>query len=142
MSTNGTAGDIGLRFLTTAAALRRTLDDHMTGTGASLARTKILQVLATQGPVRQARLADELGQAARSITQAVETMERDGLVLRSPDPGDGRAKVVTATSAGLRALAAGEAAGNEVLRRIFRRLRSGELATLDHILTAIDTQIR
>lgn len=142
MSTNRRAAEVGLRYLMSAAQLRRAVDEHMVDAGASLARTKILQVLASHGPVKQARLAEELGQAARSITQAVETMERDDLVRRSPDPADGRAKVVIVTDEGLRALAAGEAAGNEVLLRIFRALDPGQLTALDEVLAVIDTQLR
>ena len=142
MTTNRRAGEVGLHYLTIAAQLRRAVDEHMAGSGASLARTKILQVLAEHGPLKQARLAEELGQAARSITQAVETMQRDGLVHRSPDPDDGRAKVVTVTEEGLRALAAGEAAGNEILRRTFRRFGAEQLEVLDEMLTVIGTQIR
>src|SRR4051812_4266609 len=96
------AADVGLRYLMTSARIRRAVDEHLSGTGVSLARTKILQVLVRLGPVKQTRLATELGMAARSITQAVEAMERDGLVRRSSDAADKRAKVVSATEEGVR----------------------------------------
>ncbi|HEY2061313.1 MAG TPA: MarR family transcriptional regulator, partial [Amycolatopsis sp.] len=94
MGTSRRADEVGLHYLTTSAQVRRAVDEHLARSGLSLSRTKILQVLARRGPVRQAQLAAELGLAARSITQAVEGMERDGLVRRSPDAGDRRAKVV------------------------------------------------
>jgi DNA-binding MarR family transcriptional regulator len=131
------AGEVGLRYLMTSAKIRRAVDEHMAGTGVSLARTKILQVLAELGPVKQTRLAAELGMAARSITQAVEAMERDGLVRRSSDAADKRAKVVTATEEGVRALAAGEASGGEILRSIFERLSPDQLKALDEILDVL-----
>jgi len=99
------AGEVALHYLTTSARLRRLVDEHMARNGVSHARTKILQVLAGCGPIKQARLAAELGLAARSITQAVEAMERDGLVWRGLDDTDRRAKVVMMTEAGARALA-------------------------------------
>jgi DNA-binding MarR family transcriptional regulator len=114
------------------------VDEYLARSGLSLSRTKILQVPARRGPVKQAQLAVELGLAARSITQAVEGMERDGLVRRSPDAGDRRAKVVTATEEGTRALAAGESAGDEILRRIFHRLGRDRLADLAETLALID----
>jgi DNA-binding MarR family transcriptional regulator len=132
------ASSVGLHYVTTAAQVRRAVDEHMAKGGASLAQTKILQVLARLGPVNQAQLAAELGLAARSVTQAVEAMERDGFVRRSADDGDRRAKVVTATEEGHRALAAGEAAGEEILRRIFHRLEPDQLETLDKLLAVID----
>ncbi|MFD4668845.1 MarR family winged helix-turn-helix transcriptional regulator [Lentzea sp. NPDC058450] len=131
------AAETGLRFLTTSAKIRRAVDEHM-ASGVSLARTKILQVLADLGPVKQSRLAAELGMAARSITQAVETMERDGLVERSPDPADKRAKVVAATARGERALTTGEQTGREVLRSVFERLNPNQLKALDEMLDALN----
>jgi DNA-binding MarR family transcriptional regulator len=133
------AGEVGLHYLTTSARLRRLVDEHMARSGVSLARTKILQVLAGCGPIKQARLAEELGLAARSITQALESMERDGLVRRVPDDTDRRAKVVTVTDQGARALADGEAAGDEILRRIFHSLGEARLEQLDATLTALDS---
>ncbi|MFD6444471.1 MarR family winged helix-turn-helix transcriptional regulator [Promicromonospora sp. NPDC060204] len=138
MGDSNGAGEIGLRYLTTSARLRRTVDEHLAGSGVSLAQTKILQVLARSGPMRQARLAVELGYAARSITQAVEAMERDGLVRRAADPTDLRAKVVTTTEEGARALAVGEAAGDEILRRIFGDLGPDRLAALGEVLAVLD----
>jgi DNA-binding MarR family transcriptional regulator len=132
------AGDVGLHYLTTAARLRRAVDATMAAAGASLARTKILQVVAGRGPVTQAQLATELGLAARSVGQAVEAMERDGVVRRSSAAGDRRAKVVTATEEGVRALAAGEVAGEEFLRQIFQRLGPDRIAALDEVLAVID----
>jgi DNA-binding MarR family transcriptional regulator len=131
------AADVGLRYLTTSARIRRAVDEHMSGTGVSLARTKILQVLVRLGPVKQTRLATELGMAARSITQAVEAMERDGLVRRSSDAADKRAKVVSATEQGISALAAGEESGSEILRSIFERLSPAQLKALDDVLDAL-----
>ncbi|MEV6235594.1 MarR family transcriptional regulator [Lentzea sp. NPDC051838] len=131
------SSEVGLRFLTTSAQLRRAVDDHMAACGVSLARTKVLQVLARLGPVKQTDLATELGMAARSITQAVEALERDGLVDRTA-ADDRRAKVVTLTENGRGALAAGEAAGDEVLRSIFGRLSPAQLDTLDELLAVIN----
>jgi len=138
MSGSRRAGEVGLHYLTTSARVRRLVDEHMARSGASLGRTRILQVLAGCGPVSTARLADELGLAARSVTQALESMERDGLVRRMPDDLDRRARVVSLTDHGIRALAAGEAAGDEILRRIFQGLGEERLERLDGLLAVID----
>jgi DNA-binding MarR family transcriptional regulator len=138
MSGSRRAGEVGLHYLTTSARLRRLVDEHMARNGVSLARTRILQVLAGCGPITQARLADELGLAARSVTQALEAMERDGLVRRAADDADRRAKVVTVTDHGARALADGEGAGDEILRRIFQGLGEERLERLDELLAVID----
>jgi len=130
--------EVGLRYLSTAYWIRKAVDGQMADNGPSLARTKVLQVLDRRGSLRQAALATELGLAARSITQAVETMERDGLVERRPDPKDQRAKLVSLTAEGAAALVAGTAAGEDAIRRIFAGLRPAQRTALDEILDVLD----
>ncbi|MFF1741977.1 MarR family winged helix-turn-helix transcriptional regulator [Streptomyces mirabilis] len=116
--------EVGLRYLPLGYDLRRVVDDGMTAGGLSLARTKVLQVLDRRGTVRQSVVAQELGQAPRSVTQSVEALEREGLVEWTADPHDGRSKLVRLTPEGAKALAAGTAAGEQVLREVFDALRA------------------
>jgi DNA-binding MarR family transcriptional regulator len=128
----------GLRYLTLAYRVRRLVDDKMVASGLSLARVKILRILGESGPQRQVSLAESLGQAPRSVTQAVEALERDGLVVRTADPDDQRAKLVALTPTGADRLAAGEAAGGQALADIFGSLGSAGLACLDDLLDAVE----
>lgn len=130
--------EVGLRYLSLGYHLRRVVDDGMTTGGLSLARTKVLQVLDRRGTVRQSVLAEELGQAARSVTQSVEALEREGLVERMPDPDDGRSKLVRLTTKGAKALTAGTAAGEQVLREVFGAMHREQLAALDELLDALN----
>ncbi len=133
--------DIGLRLLSLGYHLRRVVDDRMTTGGLSLARTKILQVLDHRGVLRQSSLAEELGQAPRSVTQSLEALEREGLLERAAALDDRRSKLVTLTPEGVEALAAGKAAGDDVLREIFGAIGREELASLDKLLDAIDAAV-
>jgi len=135
------AADVGLRYLSVAHRVRKTVDDRMAAQGLSLARTKVLQALDRSGAMHQAALATELGFAARSVTQALEGLERDGLVLRTQHPDDRRAKLVALTAAGNAALAAGTAAGAQTLHQIFGGLDYKRLASLDNLLDAVETSI-
>jgi len=130
---------VGLRYLSVAYRVRKVLNEQMTTSGLSLARTKVLQVLERNTSIRQASLAQELGFAQRSVTQAIEALERDGLVERTSDPTDGRAKLVTLTADGAAALAASTDAGNRALQQIFGSLDREQLTQLDALLTTIDT---
>ena len=130
---------VGLRYLAVAYRVRKVLDEHMVASGLSLARAKALQVLDRNGALRQASLAEELGLAQRTVTQAVESLARDGLVTRTRDPLDGRAKLVTLTDAGAAALAAGTDAGGQLLQRIFGTLDRKQLASLEELLQVIDS---
>ena len=129
---------LGLRYLTLAYRGRKVVDKHMISSGLSLARWKVLEILDGKGSIRQKALAQELGFAERSVTQAVESLSGDGLVERMPDPADGRAKLVTLTDEGAAALAAGTKAGAQVLQRIFGTLDRKQLASLDKLLNVID----
>ncbi|MGW0593939.1 MarR family winged helix-turn-helix transcriptional regulator [Streptosporangium sp. NPDC002607] len=132
-----TPEEIGLRYLSLGYRLRKVVDDGMTAGGLSLARTKVLQVLDRRGAMRQSSLAQELGHAPRSVTQSVEALEREGLVERAADPEDGRSKLVSLTPEGARALAAGTAAGERVLREVFGTLEREQLVDLGKLLDAI-----
>jgi DNA-binding MarR family transcriptional regulator len=129
---------LGLRYLTLAYRVRKVVDKHMIASGLSLARWKVLETLEGKGAIRQKALAQELGIAERSVTQAVESLAGDGLVKRMPDPADGRAKLVTLTDEGAAALTAGTKAGAEVLQRIFGTLDHKQRASLDKLLNVID----
>lgn len=129
--------EVGLRYLSLGYDLRRVVDDSMTTGGLSLARTKVLQVLDRRGTVRQSVLAQELGQAPRSVTQSVEALEREGLVERTADPHDGRSKLVRLTPEGTKALIAGTAAGEQVLREVFGAMGPDQLGNLDQLLDAL-----
>ncbi|ONI75521.1 hypothetical protein BWI15_06635 [Kribbella sp. ALI-6-A] len=129
---------VGLRYLTVGYQVRRTVDQRMAGEGTSLARTKVLQVLARRGAVRQSELANELGHAPRSVTQAVEALERDGLVEREAATDDRRAKLVVLTGRGAEALAAGTVAGERAVREVFGALSPAQLAELDAALAVIE----
>ena len=129
---------LGLQYLNLAHRIRKVVDKHMVTSGLSLARWKVLEILDGKGSIRQKALAQELGFAERSVTQAVESLAGDGLVERMPDPADGRAKLVTLTDEGAAALAAGTKAGAEVLQRIFGTLDRKQRASLDKLLNIID----
>jgi DNA-binding MarR family transcriptional regulator len=129
---------LGLQYLNLAYRIRKVVDKHMVTSGLSLARWKVLEILDAKGSIRQKALAQELGFAERSVSQAVESLAGDGLVERMPDPADGRAKLVTLTDEGAAALAAGTKAGAEVLQLIFGTLDGKQRASLDKLLNVID----
>ncbi|WP_425833477.1 MarR family winged helix-turn-helix transcriptional regulator [Streptomyces fractus] len=133
--------ETGLRYLTLGHHLRKVVDDAMTAGGLSLARTKVLQVLERRGALAQSALARELGQAPRSVTQSVEALERAGLVDRTPSPADARTKLVRLTPQGTEALAAGTAAGERVLRRVFGAMDQDRLATLTRLLDDLESGV-
>jgi DNA-binding MarR family transcriptional regulator len=80
--------------------MHRLFNDRVRAQGASLAQLKLLMLVDRAGSIRSTDIADNLGQAPRTVTEAVDALERDGLVVRSPDPNDRRAKRISLTPAG------------------------------------------
>jgi DNA-binding MarR family transcriptional regulator len=75
------------------------------GNEAPAAQWRVLSLLGRQGASRVGELAAAARTTQPGMTRLIGTLERDGLVRRSPDPADSRAVVVETTEAGARALA-------------------------------------
>ncbi len=120
----------------------RLLDRRMTAGGASLARTKLLLYLEGQeGEARAADIAEFFGLAPRTVTEALDGLERDGMVRREPDPQDRRVKRLSITEAGLAATAATEPLRVALVEQIFGVLSEAEREQLAVTLTKLSAAI-
>ncbi|MFC8301572.1 MarR family winged helix-turn-helix transcriptional regulator [Micromonospora orduensis] len=70
----------------------------------------ILRHLADAGPQNVSALAARLNLDGSTVTRQVSALQRDGLIVRAPDPTDGRGTVISPTPAGLQRMAAVQAA--------------------------------
>jgi DNA-binding MarR family transcriptional regulator len=132
-------GDLARVFLRS----HRLLDRRMTAEGASLARTKLLLYLEGQeGEARAADIAEFFGLAPRTVTEALDGLERDGMVRREPDPQDRRVKRLSITGAGLAATAATEPLRVALVEQIFGVLDAKERKQLEAILAKLAAAIR
>ncbi|BAJ33298.1 MULTISPECIES: MarR family transcriptional regulator [Kitasatospora] len=87
----------------TTHRLRVFVDGRLREHGASVARLRTLRVLALAGePLRMRDLAEHVGNAARTTTTIVDSLERDGLVERVRHPTDRRAFLLALTPEGVR----------------------------------------
>jgi DNA-binding MarR family transcriptional regulator len=77
------------------------------------------------------RLAQYVLRPMGSITQAVDRVERRGLVTRGGESSDRRRVMVSLTPKGARVAAEAQTAYDAIRSRIFDRLDGGELATID-----------
>ncbi|MFJ6620419.1 MarR family winged helix-turn-helix transcriptional regulator [Kitasatospora sp. NPDC091335] len=103
-----------------------------------------LDVLVRLGAAREAGEADESGLTVgelaraggvspRNATGLVDTLEREGLARRSPDPDDRRAVLVTATAEGLAWLEEFRVPTERAMAAVFRGFDPDELAQLRHL---------
>ncbi len=133
--------EVGQAYLELHHRLHRLVDQKMTAAGLSLARAKVLMRLSEGGPMNQATLAGLLGFAPRSVTDIVDVLERDGMVTRTEDRTDRRARIVALTPAGQDAVAAAQVTRCKAMDEIFGSLSGRERATLAALLNTIRTNL-
>jgi DNA-binding MarR family transcriptional regulator len=97
-------------------------------------QARALGVLTRHGPVRRGALSEHLRIAARSATEVVDALEKDGLVERRPDPCDRRATIVALTDRGAHVAAGVRAARAAETEEFFARLDDADRASLTRIL--------
>lgn len=68
-----------------------------TGLGITPGEARTLSHVARAGTTRQAALAERMGIEAMTLSASLDRLEAQGLVARTPDPTDGRAKLVRIT---------------------------------------------
>lgn len=85
----------------------------------TLSQTSVLVRIDREGPTTPGRLADAEGIRAQSMCTIVSALQERGLVVRSPDPDDGRRVVVSLTAAGVEGL---HGARRERARRLTRAI--------------------
>ena len=133
---------LGERYLAVHHRMFRAVNDEMSASGLSMARTKMLRRLHEQGPTRQSVLAADFELSPRSITDIVDGLERLGLAERRPDPADRRAKLVAITEAGQSALDIANVTRERLLTQIFGGLTEDDRATLFRLLGRLDEAVQ
>lgn len=118
----------------------RLVNECMMDEGVSLARSKFLLLLSCQGPQRSTDIASALGFAPRTVTEAIDGLERDKLVMREPDPKDRRAKIVSITETGLVAINAAQQPQHKTIEAIFNALNDDQKSQLVEILQCLSEQ--
>lgn len=119
----------------------RLVDSELRGCGLSLSRTKLLSELSRNGPLNQSALATTFDLAPRTVTELVDTLERDGLVERKPDPTDRRARLVCLTPAGEQARERGVAVRKQLIDRVLGTLNDQQRDSLAGALRLIAVEI-
>ncbi|EME17590.1 MarR family winged helix-turn-helix transcriptional regulator [Rhodococcus triatomae] len=115
-------------------------------TGLPPALTGVLHVLAHSEPCRQNELALSLCVSQSALSRQIADLVDAGLVVRRPDPDDGRASLVEVTDAGRRILADSKALRAENLRERLATWTQGEaedaLTALRHLIHTFSTPAR
>ncbi|WP_454885329.1 MarR family winged helix-turn-helix transcriptional regulator [Sphingomonas oryzagri] len=112
----------------------RVMDRLMRSHGASLARTKLLLYISRLRQPRSTDIAEAFGFAPRTVTEAIDALEREGLVRREADPNDRRAKRIVMTADGQNAIDASEPVRRELIDRLYNALSEEEAEQLAALL--------
>ena len=123
------------RLHSAAIHLLRRLRVEDEALGISAPRLSVLSVLVFAGPMR----IGELAQAEPpTMTRLVDGLQRDGYVVREPDPVDARAVRVRATDAGTAALTEGRRRRVAAFSDLLRTLPQRELTALGRGVDALE----
>lgn len=87
-----------------ARRLTRLYDEHLTAFGLTVGQFGIMTRMAYQGGASLQELADALDLDQSALSRGLAPLERDGFVISSADPADGRRRVLRLTDAGKRKL--------------------------------------
>jgi len=122
-----------------AVAIERYLSALALPKPISSARHTVLRTLFFEDGHRlsQNELSQELGVSRTNVTNLIDGLERDGLVLRHTNPTDRRANFVELTPAGLEFCSSFIPAVAEFMAIMFSDLREGELSDLKETLARV-----
>lgn len=90
---------IGFLLVDVARLQRGEFDRRITDLGLTPAEARTLSIVARSGPVRQSVLAEQIGIEAMTLSTCLDRLENQGLVDRTIDPSDRRAKLVEISEA-------------------------------------------
>lgn len=97
---DATADDTATRLRSAITRSDRLLARQVTGSGLTRTQFSVLGAVALAGQLRLAELVEREGLNPTMLSRIVGHLETDGLLRRTPAPGDGRAVVLEVTGTG------------------------------------------
>ena len=101
----------------------------------------IARTLETTGPVSIKGLASALGLDATTVTRQVATMEHARLVLRRPDPDDGRVSLISLSPKGRRTMRAVQRARTERIATLLSDWTENDRRDLGRLLARFNDEL-
>jgi MarR family transcriptional regulator, lower aerobic nicotinate degradation pathway regulator len=103
--------------------------------GIELRHFAVLLVLVNRGPTEQRDLVAATGSDKAGIMRVVDDLERKGLAVRKPVPGDRRVRAVDITRKGVELFDAAHVAAEPLAERLVSVMGPGEAEQLEDLLT-------
>jgi DNA-binding MarR family transcriptional regulator len=138
-----TLDDVASRLrLAIARTARRMRQEAMAGTGGvelSPTNAAALATIELHGPLTPSELAEREQVRRPTATRVIARLEGAGLVLRTPDPADGRACIVSVTPEGRALVRRIRRRKDEYLARRLRRLDRDDVAALERAADLLES---
>src|SRR3954449_7652759 len=135
-SLTDSAARLRMAIVRTARRLRQ----EAAGTGGELTPTAVaaLATVERHGPLTPSELAEIERVKRPTVTRTLACLEREGLIVRTPDPTDGRSALVAISGAGRERLRRLRGRKNAYLARRMRKLSAAEVETLERAAGILD----
>ena len=133
------------QLYTTYQRAGRLVARALEGTGIRPEDAALYSVLDRHGPITPSVLANQLGVGPSTLTYRLKALEAEDVVVRRPNPDDGRSSLVELSPGGLSRWRATIPAFAEALRRAERRVELPQdevAAALDAVAGAIDAELK
>lgn len=122
-----------------ANSLEERVETRLSAVGLSLPKLAALHQLSLAGDsLPLGHLAERLACVKSNVTQLVDRLEADGLVMRAADPSDRRSRLAVLTEPGKTAYAKGLQIRQQTEREIFGALSRDETEALHALLAKLD----
>jgi DNA-binding MarR family transcriptional regulator len=136
---NGPGDALAMRLIGAAHAVEARLEAALEPLGLSLAKFGVLKGLVDAGePLALCGLAHRLACVRSNITQLMDRLEADGLVVRAADPRDRRSIRAEITKEGRARHAAAARALVAAEREVFARLPERQREALARLVSAME----
>jgi DNA-binding MarR family transcriptional regulator len=126
------------QFGRTGKALQSAFDEALDVYGVTLSRARVLIEVANAGPVRLSIVAAAVGIAQGTTSELAESLVREELLTRRPDPSDRRAVLLETTEQGRDHAKRWGAAYATTAEELFGTLDEEQRATLFALLKALE----
>lgn len=130
------------RFEDLPRQLRKIMDDALAGHDLGRTQWRLLAYVLREAGLTQTELARLLEVERATAGQAIDALERKGLVARRPKDGDRRVWSIFATPAAHSLLVELRVVMDEIYAQMFAGFSADDIATLGRLLERIATNIR
>lgn len=134
--------DLADLFLRASRVIRGRWRENLIPLGITPHQSRVLSLLSHAEPegLRNSQLADKLHIAARSTTEVVDQLEEKQLIIRTPDPADRRATLITLSASGKAQISELSRLRREGMDSYFDKLSPKDRKELTRLLEVLDRE--